>query len=153
MRELLNAADCLVKVRRRLRFGEFSREPLRLLRLEWKGDSVECDWMMRPADPWDIDLPAHLSEEHQTLQALRDALSLRDIVFESFPNVNSAELRMFRSGSDGCPELMMTGSVNRTNEAYPRVASVAMRAMLCGFRFTLAGGVLARMAPVPMGCS
>jgi len=153
MRELLNAADCLVKVRRRLRFGEFSREPLRLLRLEWKGDSVECDWMMRPADPWDIDLPAHLAEEHQTLQALRDALRLRDVVFESFPNVNSAELRMFRAGTDECPELMMTGSVNRTNEAYPRVASVAMRAMLCGFRFTLAGGVLSRMAPVPMGCS
>jgi len=153
MRELLNAADCLCRVRRRMRFGEFSREPLRLLRLEWKGDSVECDWLMRPADPWDVDLPKRLAEEHQTLQALRDALSLRDVVFQSFPGVNSAELRMFREGADHCPELMMTGSVNRSNEIYPRVASVAMRAMLCGFRFSMARGVLESMTPVPMGCS
>ena len=153
MRELLDAADFLCKARRRMRFGDFSREPLRLLRLEWKGDSVECDGLMRPADPWDLDLPAHLAEEHETLQALRDALSLRDIVFESFPTVNSAELRMFRAGADGEPELMMTGSVKRSNEIYSRVASVAMRAMLCGFRFTLARGVMESMASMPVGCS
>ncbi len=153
MRELLDATDFLSKARRRMRFGDFSREPLRLLRLEWRGESVEIDWLMRPADQWDSDLPTHLVEEHQTLQALRDALSLRDIVFESFSGVNSAELRMFRAHSDHRPELMMTGSVNRSNEAYPRVASVAMRAMLCGFRFTLAEGVLASMTPLPAGCS
>jgi hypothetical protein len=153
MKELLNAADCLAKVRRKLRFGDCSREPLRLLRLEWKEDWVECDWLMRSADPWDADLPAHLVEEHQTLQALRDALRLRDIVFDSFPTVSSAELRMFRTASEQCPELMMTGTVHRTNESYSRVASVVMRAMLCGFRFTLSGGVLARMTPAPIGCS
>lgn len=153
MRELLNAADFLSKARRRMRFGEFSREPLQLLRLEWKGDSVECDWLMRPADQWDSDLPAHLVEEHLTLQALRDALSLRDIVFESFPAVDHAELRMFRRGVDQCPDLMMTGSVNRSNEVLERVGSVAMRARLCGFRFTLAEGVLENVAPVSLGCS
>ena len=36
---------------------------------------MECDWLMRPADPWDKDLPAHLARENQTLQALRDALT------------------------------------------------------------------------------
>jgi hypothetical protein len=136
-----------------LRFGEFSREPLRLLRLQWKADAVECDWMMRPVDRWDIDLPAHVAEENQTLQALRDALTLREVVFESFHGVSNAELRMFRSGVGQLPELVMTGSVNRTNEVYSRVASVAMRAMLCGFRFTLAEGVLESIERLPAGCS
>ena len=136
MKELLDAADFLGRARRRMRFGEFSREPLKLLRLEWRGDAVECDWLMRPADPWDVDLPTHLAEENQTLQALRDALRLRDIVFKSFPGVNNAELRMFRVGADHSPELVMTGSVNRSNEVFERVASIAMRARLCGFRFT-----------------
>ena len=97
MKELLHAADFLGRVRRRLRFGALSREPLLLLRFEWKGDSVECDWLMRPPDPWDKDLPEHLAKENQTLQALRDALSLREVIFESFPAVINAELRMFRA--------------------------------------------------------
>ena len=95
MKELLNAADFLGRVRGKLRAGAFSREPLLLLRFEWKGDSVECDWLMRPADPWDRDLPAHVARENRTLQALRDALSLREAVFDSFPAVTTAELRMF----------------------------------------------------------
>ncbi|MGA7859973.1 MAG: hypothetical protein WCA11_18690 [Terracidiphilus sp.] len=153
MKELLDAGEFLIRARRRLRFGEFSREPIKLLRLEWKGDAVECDWMMRAGDPWDVDLPVHLAEENQTLQALRDALNLRDIVFKSFPGVNNAELRMFRAGVDHLPELVMTGSVNRTNEVCLRVASVAMRAMLCGFRFTMAEGVLESIDRMPVGCS
>ncbi len=110
-----------------MRYGEFSREPLELLRLEWKGDAVECDWLMRPADRWDVDLPARVVEENQTLQALRDALRLRNIVFDSFSGVNNAELRMFRVGADDLPELVMTGSVIRANEVFERVAS-----SLCG---------------------
>ena len=135
----------------RLRYGEFSREPLELLRLEWKGNSLECDWLMRPADRWDVDLPARVVEENQTLQALRDALRLRNIVFESFPRVDNAELRMFRVGADDLPELVMSGSVVRTNEVFERVASIAMRARLCGFRFTQGDGSLQRMTP--LGCS
>ena len=92
----------------------------------------------------------YLAEENQTLQALRDALNLRDIVFKSFPEVNNAELRMFRASVDHLSELVMTGSVNRTNEACSRVGSVAMRAMLCGFRFTMAEGVLESIDRVPV---
>src|SRR5258708_17179709 len=138
MKELSEAAAFLGNMRRKLRFGAFSREPLLLLRFEWKGDSMEIDWLMRPPDPWDKDLPAHLAKENQTLQALKDALSLREIVFKSFPAVINANLRLFRADADHRLELMMTGSVNRSNEVFERVASVAMRAMLCGFRFTLA---------------
>jgi hypothetical protein len=152
MTPLFNAANCLRNIRRRMLFGEFSREPLRLLRLEWKSDSVECDWMMRPPDKWDSDLPAYLVEEHQTLQALRDAMGLRNIVFASFSDVDCAELRMFREDADGQPQLMMTGTVRRCDEVLPRVESVAMQAILCGFHFCLVEGVLKSMNPVSVGC-
>ena len=151
MKNLLDAADFLRRARRKMRYGEFSREPLELLRLEWKGNALECDWLMRPADLWDVDLPARVVEENLTLQALRDALRLRNIVFESFPRVDNAELRMFRVGADDLPELVMSGSVVRANEVLERVASVAMRARLCGFRFTQGDGSLQRMTP--LGCS
>jgi len=151
MKNLLDAADFLRRARRKMRYGEFSREPLELLRLEWKGNALECDWLMRPADRWDVDLPARVVEENLTLQALRDALRLRNIVFEWFPRVDNAELRMFRIGADDLPELVMSGSVVRTNEVFERVASVAMRARLCGFRFTQGDGSLQRMTP--LGCS
>ena len=151
MNNLLDAADFLRRARRRMRYGELSREPLELLRLEWKRNALECDWLMRPADRWDADLPARMVEENQTLQALRDALRLRNIVFESFPRVDNAELRMFRIGADSLPELVMSGSVVRTNEVFDRVASIAMRARLCGFRFTQGNGSLQRMTP--LSCS
>lgn len=137
-----DAARFLRLARQKMRFGELSRAPLQLLRVEWRTDSVECDWLMRPADPWDADLPKHLANEHQTLQALRDALTLRRLIFRAFPNVMQAELRMFRTDESHQLELMMTGSVARTNEVLERVASVVMRARLCGFHFNLAAGVL-----------
>lgn len=130
MRELLHAADFLSRVRRKLSFGALSREPLLLLRFEWKGDSVECDWLMRPPDPWDKDLPTHLAKENQTLQALRDALSLREAIFESFPAVINANLRMFRADSEHRLKLMMTGKVNRFNDVFERVASVSMLSLI-----------------------
>lgn len=153
MKALLEAAGFLGRTRRTLRYGSFSREPLMLLRVEWKGDSVACDWLMRSADPWDKYLPAPLAEEHQTLQALRDALSLRDIIFKSFPAVTSADLRMFRADAGHHLELMMVGTVSRSNEIMRRVASVAMQAKLCGFRFTLQEGSLGSLVPVSFGCS
>jgi len=151
MKNLLDAADFLRRERRKMRYGQFSREPLELLRLEWKANALECDWLMRPADQWDVDLPARVVEENQTVQALRDALTLRNIVFESFPRVDNAELRVFRIGADSLPELVMSGSVVRTNEVFERVASIAMRARLCGFRFTQGDGSLQRLTP--LGCS
>ncbi|MGB6743208.1 MAG: hypothetical protein WBE38_06070 [Terracidiphilus sp.] len=152
MRELVLAADFLGRVRRRLRYGALSREPLLLLRFEWKGDSVECDWLMRPLDSWDKDLPVHLAKENQTLQALRDALSLREVIFESFPAVINAELRMFRADAEHRLELVMTGKVNRHNDVFERVASVAMRAKLCGFHFTLEAGEMESLTSVFLSC-
>lgn len=151
MKTLIETADFLRQARKRLRFGDLSREPLVLLRVEWKSDSVECDWLMRPVDPWDKDLPPHLARENQTLQSLRDALQLREIVFRCFPAVCIAHLRMFRASEDHRLELVMTGSVTRSNEILHRVASIAMRARLCGFRFNVANGGLNGMTPVSFG--
>jgi hypothetical protein len=150
MRELFDTAEFIGWARRKMRSGAYSREPLLLLRVEWKGDSVECDWLMRRADPWDQDLPIHLARENQTLQALRDALNLREIVFRSFPAVANADLRMFRASEDHELELVMRGSTSRSNEVLHRVASVAMRARLCGFRFTLAEGGHESLVPISL---
>ncbi len=114
---------------------------------------MECDWLMRPADQWDKDLPAHLARENQTLQALRDALSLRETIFKSFPAVITAELRMFRADPLHRLELMMTGSVSRSNETFERVASIAMRARLFGFHFNVEQGELGRLTSAPLSCS
>jgi hypothetical protein len=142
MKSLRNAAEFVRSARKKLRVGEHSREPFKLLRVEWRAECVECDWLMRAADPWDVDLPPRLARENETLQALRDALELRKMIFNSFPSVMKAELRMYRVDADHQHELMMTGSVARTNEVLERVASIVMRAKLCGFQFTLASGAL-----------
>jgi len=112
MRVLTEISKFLRRARRQLRSGELSREPLQLLRVEWKGDMLECDWLMRSADPWDKHLPPELAMENQTLQALRDALMLRAIIFRSFPAVGLAQLRMFRSGKNHQLELVMTRSIS-----------------------------------------
>jgi hypothetical protein len=84
--------------------------------------------------------------ENQALQALKDALTLRNLIFKLFPGVDRADLRMFRTDEEGELELMMTGSVSRENEIYERVPSMAMRAKLCGFDFTLIRGVFERLS-------
>lgn len=151
MKVLTEIANFLRRVRKRMRTGELSREPLTLLRVEWKGDVVECDWLMRPVDPWDKYLPPHLATENQTLQALRDGLKLRAAVFRYFPAVGIAHLRMFRADENHRLELVMTGSVSRWDEEFHRVPSVMMRARMCGFRFTVAEGALHGLILVPLG--
>ena len=153
MKELLQAADFLRRTRKKLRQGEYSREPLQLLRIEWKKDSVECDWLMRAPDPWDVDLPKDVARQNQTHQALKDAMSLRDAIFDSFPAVATADLRMYRTDAEQQLELVMTGSVSRSNEVLQRVASVVMRARLCGFNFTLGSGGLESLRSISLSCT
>jgi hypothetical protein len=120
-----------------MRFGEFSRAPLRLLRLELRGDSVECDWVARPADVWDAGLRRPIRDRNESLQALADAMTMRDLLFEALPDVESAVLRAFRQPAREPPELIILGTVNREAPSVLRVGSIVMRAKLYGFCFCL----------------
>jgi hypothetical protein len=141
MKPLWEAADFVRGVRRRLRFGELSRAPLQLLRLELRGELAECEWMARPPDPWDADLAAEIAQRNQTLQALRDAMAMRELIFDLMTGIQSARLRVYRP-SASVAELIITGRVTRQDQPPLRMSSIVMRAKLCGLHFSLEDGVL-----------
>ena len=58
MKELQQIADFVRGLRTQMRFGELSRAPLQLLRLQLEGETAEYDWIARPPDPWDAALPS-----------------------------------------------------------------------------------------------
>jgi hypothetical protein len=144
MKQLWEAADFVRNLHRRLRFGEFSRAPLKLLRLELRLEEAECEWIARPADPWDADLPPSVGERNASLQALEDSLAVRSLLFDALPSVSSAVFRVYRQVELEHAELIITGTVTRDDQAAANVCSLAMRAQLCGLRFWLADGVLGR---------
>jgi hypothetical protein len=147
MRMLWGIADFGRAMQRELRFGELSREPLRLLRLEWRSEVVECDWMARPADEWDVDLPRHVINGAASEQALRDAIAVRELLFCVLPGVNTASLRVFRQTLGGMHRLIITGTVNKGEEVSRNVISTAMRAKLLGFQFWFEDGILEDLRP------
>jgi hypothetical protein len=145
MRLLWEIADLGRAMQRQLRFGELSRAPLRLLRLEWRGDVAECDWLSRPVDEWDRDLPRQVRDANVSEQALRDAIEMRELLLHALPGVNTALLRVFRESSGGTRDLIITGLVTRGEEVPRKVPSTAMRAKLLGFQFWLQDGFLEAM--------
>jgi hypothetical protein len=147
MKNVFEAGDFIRNIRRKLRFGELSRAPLQLLRLEVTDTVVECDWLMRPADEWDLDLPAEVREPNQSLQAVLDAMRVRELLFATFRDISVAELRVFRLSSEEAPQLVMTGSVRRDDEVPTRIGSVVMQAILLGFHFSFSDGMLMAMVP------
>jgi hypothetical protein len=142
MRLLWGIADFGRAVHRQMRFGELSRSPLSLLRVEWRGDVAECDWLARPADEWDRDVPRHVSDGNVSEQALRDAIAMRELLFCALPGVDAASLRAFRQSAGGARDLIIAGTVTRGEEVPRSVTSTAMRAKLLGFQFWLEDGVL-----------
>jgi hypothetical protein len=78
------------------------------------------------------------------VQALEDALVVRDLLFAAVPSVASAVFRVYRQVEAEHAELIITGTVTREDQAAPNVCSLAMRAQLCGLRFWLTDGVLGR---------
>jgi hypothetical protein len=145
MRLLWGIADFGRAIHRRLRFGELSRAPLRLLRLEWRGDVAECDWMARPMDEWDRHLPGQASDANVSEQALRDAIVMRELLFDALSGVETASLRVFRQSSEGARDLIITGTVTRGEDVPRNVSSTAMRAKLLGFQFWFQDGFLEAM--------
>jgi hypothetical protein len=145
MRQLWEVTDFVRSIQRRLRFGEFSRAPLRLLRFELRNDvaqTVECDWMARPADAWDSSLQRQVQAERESLQVLADAIAVRNLVFDAFPKIESAVLRGFHQPAREPPKMIVLGMLSREIPAMHRISSLVMRAKLYGFCFCFEDGML-----------
>lgn len=134
------------RLQTQLRFGKLSRAPLQLLRLELRGNAVECEWIARSPDPWDADLPPAIGRHNASLQALQDAMAVRKLLFYTLPDIESAQFRIFRQSTPSETELIITGTVTR-EEPNLQVLSLAMRAKLYGFRFWMDEGILATLQP------
>lgn len=141
MKWLWMASEFGRKVRLQMRFGELSRAPLRLSRLELREDCAECEWFARASDPWDEDLPEQIQEQNRTFQTLHDAIKVRELLFSAIPEVRTATLNIYRMTDWESQELIVTGAVDREDKP-PRLSSLVMRAKLYGFRFRLEEGAL-----------
>src|SRR5665213_1465322 len=142
VRQMCEIGDFVRRMRVQVRFGTLSRAPLKLLRLELREGVVECDWLARAPDEWDIHLPAGVGERNASLQALEDAVDVRNLLFSTMPGLSSGVFRVYRQTGGEQPALIMTGAARREERVPTAVRSLAMRAKLAGFRFWLADGVL-----------
>jgi hypothetical protein len=147
MRYLCEIGEFVRRLRIQARFGELSRAPLQLLRLELGRGIAECDWIARPPDRWDVELQLKAAERNASLQALKDAIEVRDLLFRVLPNLYSAVFRVYRQSADEKLKLIITGTVSREQLVPVHVRSLAMRAKLLGLRFWLNEGVLESLPP------
>ena len=142
MKQLWELGYAIRALRARMKFGELSRAPLRFSHIEWKFGGAECHWIARSPDPWDVDLPEDIRVSQESLQALKDAIVVREILFLALPEVHRAKLRAYRVSPREPCELIIAGDVAREEETVLGVASVVMRAKLLGFHFHMEDGVL-----------
>ena len=140
--QFCNVSQFLRKLRIQMRFGELTRAPLHLLRLNILGEIAKCDWLARTPDPWDADFSKDMRDRHASLQALKDAIDVRALLFESMPHVETADLRVYRTTSTFEREMIITGCVQRNDHSARNIHSLAMRAKILGFRFNLDDDVL-----------
>jgi hypothetical protein len=129
------------------RFGDLSRARLTLLRVQVRGDYAECDWIARPPDRWDADLPPLVGKRNASTQALQDAIKVRSLLFRVLPQLHQAELRAYRYSLEDSLELIVYGKVSLEVQAPTSVRSLAMRAKLFGLNFWLDDGVLEDLQP------
>jgi len=83
-----------------------------------------------------------LRSQNELFQALRDALSVREALFDSLPEIRCATVKVYRRNEERAQELIISGVISREDEPPPRLSSLVMRAKLCGLRFSLSDGVL-----------
>jgi hypothetical protein len=141
-KQIGDASLFIHSLRVQMRFGSLTRAPLRMLRLQLKENVAECDWLARFPDPWDADLRPEIGQRHASLQALRDAVDVRCLLFQTLPDVDAAYLRIYRETPTRARELIIAGNVHRRGASFRRVHSMAMRAKLLGFRFSLEDDIL-----------
>ncbi len=142
VRNLCGIADFIRRIRMRAPFGSLSRAPLILLRFEVCGSAAECDWLARPPDEWDSNMPKIVGEQNASRQALEDAVGLRRVLFRLVPSLESTILRVYRKARGESLELIIRGQVHRTDHVSPTVRSLTMRAKLYGLQFWMEEGVL-----------
>lgn len=142
-----NVSQFLRGLRMKMRYGELTRAPLRLLRFNILGHIAKCDWVARAYDPWDADLSPNVQQRHASLQALKDAINVRSLLFESMPYVETADFRIYRETSDYQRGLIITGCVQKNDHSARNLHSLAMRAKILGFRFQIEGDILQAMPP------
>jgi hypothetical protein len=145
MTKILQMGNFIRRVRSSMRLGEFSRERLNVMRIEVRNSEAACDWIARPADLWDVDLPRHVRARNYATQALQDALKMREILFDTFGGICAAKLRAYQRSDHNEPELVLTGTAYRNDEEPARIVATAMRARLLGFQFSLTDGALERL--------
>jgi hypothetical protein len=145
-RQISGVSHFLHDLRTQIRFGTLSRAPIRLIRFQIKEDTAECDWMARHQDPWDADLSREIGRRHASLQALKDAIDVRSLLFIALPDLAAARLRVYRDSTARKRELIITGNVRRKDSAFRSIHSLAMRAKLVGLRFCLENGYLCRLS-------
>jgi hypothetical protein len=143
--QFCNVSQFLCKLRVQLRFGELTRAPLHLLRLNILGEIAKCDWLARTPDAWDADVSKNLRDRHASLQALKDAIDVRALLFETMPHVETADLRVYRETPNFEREMIITGCVQRNDHSARKIHSLAMRAKILGFRFNLEDDILCAM--------
>lgn len=141
-RHIFKASQFVRGVRVQMRFGELSRAPLRLIRLEILDEAAECDWLARSSDAWDEDLPQSIQQRHASLQALRDAIDMRALMFDLMPQLEIAHFRVYRETLDFERAMIITGSAHRNDQSFRDIHSLAMRAKVLGFSFNLEGDIL-----------
>lgn len=133
------------RLRVQMRFGELTRAPLQLIRFQMKESIAECDWLARLPDPWDEALKPEIGQRHASLQALKDAVDVRALLFNLMPDIDAAFLRIYRRRPAYGPDLVIAGHVQRIAPSFKGVHSIVMRAKLLGFRFSLQNDVLGNL--------
>jgi hypothetical protein len=139
---LLELGEFVRRFRANVQFSDLSRARLELLRVELRGSCAECEWMARVADEWDTELPRVIAERNASMQALRDAVAVRELLFQVLPGLQRAALRVYRQGSRSERELVISGEVTREGMAPESVQSAVMRAKLLGLQFEMNEGIL-----------
>jgi hypothetical protein len=148
VKQLSKVSQFLHGIHVQMRFGKLTRAPIQLLRFQIVGVGVECDWIARPNDTWDAYVPRSVRRRHASLQALRDAIDLRALLFDLMPQVESARFCTYRESPQGTRELIMTGCMQRNDHSARHLHSLVMRAKVLGFRFEMEGDWLREISPI-----
>jgi hypothetical protein len=150
--QLWEACQFLRGLRIQMRYGELSRAPLQLLHFQMRDGTVECDWLARLPDAWDADLSLSVRQRHTSLQALKDAIDMRSLLFDALPQVETARFRVYRESACFTREMIITGFVQRNDHTARNIHSLVMRAKVLGFTFFLEGNTLHRIPTDKQTC-